>query len=97
MQRSLIKNTDSQYVDTIPVVQEQPYDPYDIAQNTGTISYLSKGWFLHNVRYNIDHNVVPELQEWFLYSVQYHMDHMAVPGLQEWCLHIVSLCQELFM
>ena len=28
--------TDSYYVDTIPVVQEQPYDQYDIAQNTGT-------------------------------------------------------------
>jgi hypothetical protein len=22
-----VQNTDSQYVDTIPVVQEQPYDP----------------------------------------------------------------------
>jgi hypothetical protein len=26
-----VQNTDSQHVDTIPVVQEQPFDPYDIA------------------------------------------------------------------
>ena len=58
------------------------------------LSYLSKGWFLHNVQYHIDHNAVPEQQEWFMFSLLYHMDHMAVPGLQEWCLHIVSLCFE---
>ena len=32
-----VPNTDSYYVDTIPVVQEQHYDKYHIAQNTGTI------------------------------------------------------------
>ena len=32
-----VHNTDSQYVDTIPVVQEQPYHQYDIEKNAGTI------------------------------------------------------------
>jgi hypothetical protein len=27
-----VQNTDSHYVDTIPVVQEQPYDQHDIAE-----------------------------------------------------------------
>jgi hypothetical protein len=37
-----VHNTDSHYGDTIPVVQEQPYDQYDIAQNTGTITVEQK-------------------------------------------------------
>ena len=32
-----VHNTESHYVETIPVVRVQPYDQYDIAQNTGTI------------------------------------------------------------
>jgi hypothetical protein len=34
--------TQTHYVDTIPVVQEQPYDQYDIAQNTGTIPVVQE-------------------------------------------------------
>jgi hypothetical protein len=37
-----VHNTDSYYVDTIPVVQEQPYDQYDIAQHTGTITVVQE-------------------------------------------------------
>jgi hypothetical protein len=40
--------TDSYYVDTIPVVQEQPYDQYDIAQNTGTNPVEHKSMFKYH-------------------------------------------------
>ena len=49
-----VRNIDSQYVDTIPVVQEQLYDPYDIAQNTGTIPVVQEQ---HYDQYDIGHCV----------------------------------------
>ena len=53
-----VQNTYSQYVDTIPVVQEQPYDPYDIAQNTGTIPVVQEQ---HYDQYDIAHCVETSL------------------------------------
>jgi hypothetical protein len=53
-----VHNTDSQYVDTIPVVQEQPYDQYDIAQNTGTIHVVQEQ---HYDQYDIAHCVKTSL------------------------------------
>ena len=49
-----VQNADSQYVDTIPVVQEQLYDPYDIAHNTGTIPVVQEQ---HYDQYDIGHCV----------------------------------------
>ena len=36
-----VHNTDSHYVETIPVVQEQPYDQYDIAHDVKKHSCIS--------------------------------------------------------
>ena len=47
-----VHNTDSQYVDIIPVIQEQPYDQYDRAQNTGTIPVVQEQ---HYDQYDIAH------------------------------------------
>ena len=53
-----VQNTDSQYAYTIPVVQEQPYDPYDIAQNKGTIPVVQEQ---HYDQYDISHCVETSL------------------------------------
>ena len=53
-----VHNTDSQYVDTIPVVQEQPYDPYDIAEKTWTIPVVQEQ---HYDQYDIAHCVETSL------------------------------------
>jgi hypothetical protein len=53
-----VHNTDSHYVDTIPVVQEQPYDQYDIAHNTGTIPVVQEQ---HYDQYDIAHCVETSL------------------------------------
>ena len=37
-----VHNTDSYYVDTILVVQEQPYDQYHITRNPGTIPVVQE-------------------------------------------------------
>ena len=53
-----VHNTDSHYVDTIPVVQEQPYDQHDIAHNTGTIPVVQEQ---HYDQYDIAHCVETSL------------------------------------
>ena len=46
-------------------------------------------WFLHHVRYHIDHKVVPELQNGFYMMCYIILYHKAVPELQEWFLYYV--------
>ena len=53
-----VHNTDSHYVVTIPVVQEQPYDQYDITHNTGTIPVVQQQ---HYDQYDIAHCVETSL------------------------------------
>jgi hypothetical protein len=85
-------------VGTTPLEQKQPYDKYDIAQNTGTIPVEQKQPYdkydiSHNtgtiLLYHIFHKVISVLQEWFLYYVLYHICPNVVSVLQEWFLYYV--------
>jgi hypothetical protein len=49
-----VHNTEAYYVETIPVVQEQPYDQYDIAYDVKTIHVLRQQTY---DQYNIAHYV----------------------------------------
>jgi hypothetical protein len=69
---------------TILVKQKQPYDKYDIVQNTGIIPVeQNQPYDKYDIAQNtgtitveqICHKVVSVLQEWFLYSVLYDICH----------------------